>query len=130
MPVTENFWPDLSLPRLASEPAAILQEQAEALADKTQGDLVGTVEQSEVPPIGEAAYDLYINVNEKPYRYLLLSVQHGLQSNYPVRISNTLAGTLTQVHDSEAFKRQLRQIFHAPPTVELLGRMRSLTAQP
>lgn len=129
MPSTKSFRADSSPISLASEPAAILQTQAEALAADSDGLLFGTVEPSEAPPIGEVAYDLYINVNNKPYRYLLLSVQHSLRSDCPIRISNTLAETITQVHDMESLKRHLRLIFHAPATVQLLERMKAFARQ-
>lgn len=129
MPVQENLWPNLANVNWRSEPATILSEQGNALCETTDGDLYGEVEESLLPAEDGITYEFFVRVANKPYHYLLLSVHHGFQANYPVRISNTLAGTLTQVHDSEAFKRQLRQIFHAPPTVELLERMRSLAAQ-
>lgn len=124
MPVIEDLWPEISEAHIPSEPAEVLREQAEALSAKTDGILFGTVEESEAPPLDEVAYDLYINVADKPYRYLLLSVQHGLSSDYPARITNTLAGTVTQA-DRETFKDNIRRILNAPSTRTLLERMMS-----
>lgn len=129
MPVQENLWPSFDSVTLPSEPAAILSEQGEALGEVSEGQLSGLVEESELTAEEGVTYDFFIQVTDKPYHYLLLSIQHPMRTDYPVRISNTLAGTITQAHDAETFKKQLSLIFHAPATIQLLERMKAFAGQ-
>ena len=125
----ESLWPSRIIVPPPSEPVTILREQGNVLGEVSEGDLYGDVEESAIPAEEGVTYEFYVHVTDKPYHYLLLSIHHEMYADFPVRISNTLAGTVTQVHDVEAFKRHLRQIFHAPPTLDLLARMRTLAVK-
>ena len=123
MPVLENLWSSLSKTTVRPEPFRILDEQAEALREATDGILYGELEESPLPSGKEVCCDFYVAAVEKNYRYLLFSSTISINADYPVRIDNTIAGTLTNIPDEAAYKRHLSLIFHAPATVSLLNRI-------
>jgi hypothetical protein len=105
-------------------PVAILREQAEFLARRTQGMLRGWVRTVggldggflhtfliQVPSLGN-------------YSYELLTVEHPL-SLYPAKIhTSVVASPLTAASDTE-FLNQLRQVFSAAPTLEIINALLS-----
>jgi hypothetical protein len=125
-----SLWPAVREVGTIPEPLRILREQGVALHDITDGRLYGEVLLSDAPsPDGGVSYDFYLAVTDKTVRYLLLSIECDVAKDYPVKVTNTLAGTTTQAYDVAKFEEQVRIALNAPATQDLVSRMLSIAAQ-
>ena len=130
MSTTEILWPDLdAVVGSYPEPVTILRNQGTALKEITGGRLYGEALEGEVSAADGVQYDFYIGVTDRPFRYLLLSIQCGFLFDYPASIINPVAGTTIKADDMESFKEQVRFILISPETKELLRRMLSFAVR-
>jgi hypothetical protein len=105
--MTESFWPDLPTAKVRT-PHAILLEQANALAERTHGLLVGQVRRTLngndfVSSLSIVAPSL------NNYTYAVLSLDYPIGS-YPLRLFFDARGQFFQIADEETLLSSLKTI--------------------
>jgi hypothetical protein len=126
-PVNDSLWPDTIITKSIPDPVSILKKQGDILESITNGSLYGEVIQSRLLAHDVARYDLYVGTKSKSIRQKLLTVECSILSGYPTRIINHAADDEeVEVHNEDSYKEQLRLIFNAPMTTELVGRLWAL----
>ena len=108
-------------------PASILRTQAAAIADKTGGEVVGTVEAGRS---GSAtlAYELVLEVPSARYRYKLLRIEHGLDP-YPLYLWQGNFDKAETLADEAAFLGALQSFFGSPKFRQVIVSLRALARE-
>ncbi len=110
-----NFFDDVIEETSVKPPIAVLKELAQELAQKTQGLLVGKVEQSNLS--NEFSLEFYITAPSlNNYSYEVFSVNHDLDF-YPLELTITATRlpdrsyAVEKVENQEKFEEKLKIIF-------------------
>lgn len=110
-----NFFDDVIEETSVKPPIAVLKELAQELAQKTQGLLVGKVEQSNLS--NEFSLEFYITAPSlNNYSYEVFSVNHDLDF-YPLELTITatrlpdMSYAVEKVENQEKFEEKLKIIF-------------------
>lgn len=124
MAIQERDLPQSLVESEFSEPARLLQEQARELSQEYAGILYGRVQKSLLPPPDGVAYEFLVGIEGKPFKLLLVSLRHGKQAEYPVRIHNTLEDRTRTANNADALKQHLCSILNDSATLDQFERMK------
>ena len=113
-----------------SEPARLLQEKAREFSLEHAGVLYGRVQKSLLPPPNGVAYEFLVGIEGKPFKLLLVSIRHGRQSEYPVRLHNTLEDRTRTADNANAIKQHLCSILNDAGTLNQFERMKEYAKSP
>lgn len=97
MPNVNSFWPTINLE--TRTPREILEEQAQALATRTRGLLLGVVELSEDE--GKIVIRFVVEAPTLGYRHVLFSVEHGVDLAFPAVIISPVVATTKREEEEE-----------------------------
>jgi len=120
-----NFFDDVIEETSVKPPIAVLKELAQELAQKTQGLLVGKVEQSNLS--NEFSLEFYITAPSlNNYSYEVFRVNHNLDF-YPLKL--TINATrlpnrsyaVEKVENQEKFEETLKIIFSSPEVKKVIN---------
>ena len=120
---TVDLWPaDIGQAAPETGPAALLNEQAALLSQKTGGIVKAELRGEQDPQSGDLIDNFYLFAPKLKYRYLLFSIAHPLTS-YPARLRfEPLFGRdQTTVNDSAELADVLGQIFAHEQTRQIIG---------
>ncbi|MEI6333669.1 MAG: hypothetical protein WCS87_03865 [Methylococcaceae bacterium] len=120
-----NFFDDVIEETSVKPPIAVLKELAQELAKKTQGLLVGKVEQSNLS--NEFSLEFYITAPSlNNYSYEVFSVNHDLDF-YPLELTITATRlpdrsyAVEKVENQEKFEEKLKIIFSSPEVKKVIN---------
>ena len=120
-----NFFDDVIEETSVKPPIAVLKELAQELAQKTQGLLVGKVEQSNLS--NEFSLEFYITAPSlNNYSYEVFSVNHDLDF-YPLELTITATRlpdrsyAVEKVENQEKFEEKLKIIFSSPEVKKVIN---------
>lgn len=117
---TEDLWGKLPDVETLRTPLVILKEQGELLTKKTDGLLVGRVNQP-ATNVG-FQYNFIIAVPTlNNYQFNLLTISHDI-GFYPVRLINH-RGKNVNCPDEGQFKEELRKIFTSEETQSIISKL-------
>jgi hypothetical protein len=120
---------DLGPPPMNHTPVAILRAQAGHLKQKTQGDVLADVVQSDAPADRVGYWFQLVVPALQNYRYHLFYVEHGLKL-YPLQIRRSRGGELFAEASTEPeFLQALRGMFGDSKTRDVIQQLRVLAAE-
>jgi hypothetical protein len=120
----KNLWPTDFTPVTESMPADLLEAQATALGNATDGKLAGRVE---VGSLGDKISLNFVIVapSLNGYQYRLLQVLHGVYPPYPLQIVLKM-DERREAKNRNQFETQLAQILQAPSTRNVIAELLTL----
>jgi hypothetical protein len=120
-----NFFDDVIEETSVKPPIAVLKELAQELAQKTQGLLVGKVEQSNLS--NEFSLEFYITAPSlNNYSYEVFRINHDLDF-YPLELTITATRlpnrsyAVEKVKNQEKFEEKLKIIFSSPEVKKVIN---------
>jgi hypothetical protein len=122
-----DLWgPDFQETPVESAPFVLLKEQADALTQRTRGDVRGDVAQEvDKGTVWSSLYALVPALGD--YRHKLISIAHPVTADpkhpFPLTVFDTLSTGEDEVHDMDSFERWLADVLSSAPVHQVIDNL-------